>query len=374
MIDDKSDGTQVMAELADDGISRRQLFGRGAGIAGVAIGTGLLADLLAACGTGTGTGTGTGSGAAAGAIAPGGLLKVAIREEPDTLDPAKSPLSSAFEVFANLNASLVGIEPSGELVPVAAEKWSNPDPRTWVFDLRKSATFNNGDPLTPEDVKFTIERVLAKDTASPWAGNIEAVEKVTTEGDQRVVLHLKQPSSPILAGLTRISIQSQKAVETGDPARKPVGLGPFQFVEWVQGDHLTISRNPHWWGKGEPHLNEVTFRFMPTSPSVVTAVESGELDYTSSVPPNLVATVSQESQFNFTTSTTSGYPTMIGFNQKSAPLDNELFRQAIAWAIDRDEVHKVAYFAAGSPGSEEVGTGSPWYSDNDPYLQGPQLS
>lgn len=350
------------------GMSRRQILQRGAGLTGAVVGAGGLSGFLAACGASSSSSSGT------GVIAPGGTLKAALTSEPDTLDPAKSPLSSAFELFTNINGSLVQMDQKGKIVPYVSTKWSQPDDLTYVFDLRSDVTFHNGEKVTATDVKYSIDRILDPKTASPWAANLSSVKEVEVNSPTRVTMHLSAPYAPLLTILARnAQIVSRRAIESGDPARKPVGCGPFEFVEWVQGDHVLLRKNKAFFENGLPHLDEVRVSWTPTDPSSVEALRSGELNYLSAIPTNLISTVQTESAFNYTTSDKAGKPYMLAFNVEKEPINNQALRQAIAWAIDRNALNKVAFFGAGEVGSEEVGTGNVFYGA-DPYSKGPDLN
>lgn len=352
------------------GISRRQVLLRGAGLTGAMVSAGGLASLLAACGSTSSTAT---TGGAGGGIGQGGTLKAALTSEPDTLDPAKSALSSSFETFTEINQSLVQMDPEGEIVPAVAAKWTELDDVTYEFELRDDVTFHNGDKVTGEDVKYSLERILAKETASPWAANLSSIKEVEVNSPSKVTLHLGQPYAPLLTILARnAQIVSKRAIESGDPDRKPVGCGPFELTEWASGDHITLTRYPGYFEKGLPHVDEIRLTFLPTDPASVEALRAKEVNYLSAVPANLIASVQSDPDFNFTTSDKAGKPYMLAFNLDSPQVDNESLRQAIAWAIDRDAVNQVAFFGAGEPGSMEVGSGSVYYGP-DPYSEGPDL-
>lgn len=350
------------------GLSRRELLRNGAGVAGIVVGAGPLAGFLAACGD-----TSTTNGATE--IGRGGRLMAAVSQQPDTLDPAKSGFSSSFEVFTNINDGLVAMDTKGNFVPRIATRWTQPDPRTWVFDLRDDVAFHNGDPVAAKDVKYSLDRILDKRIASPWAANLSAIDEVEVKSPTRVVLHLSQPYAPLLTILSRnAQIVSRRAIEDGDPARRPVGAGPFELTEWVQGDHITLRRNARYYRRDAPFLDEVRIRFMGASPSAIQAVSSRELNYLNAVPANLRTRVESDQTLRMTTSPSSGLPHFLGFNVDRAPLDDKRVRQAIAWAIDRDAIQKVAYFDAGEAGNVEVGSGSKWFTDSNPFKAGPDVA
>lgn len=349
------------------GMSRRQILQRGAGMTGALVSMGGLSGFLAACGSSGSSTSGSGS------IAPGGVLKAALTAEPDTLDPAKSGYSVSYELFSNINSGLVEMSPEGEIVPAVAKSWKEVDDRTYTFDLREGVTFHNGDKLTADDVKYSIDRILDPATASPWAANLSSIEGVEVDSPTKVTLHLSAPYAPLLTILSRnTQILSKRAIETGNPDRKPVGCGPFEFVEWSAGDHILLRKNKSYFQSGRPHLDQVRVSWTPTDPSAVEAVRAGELNYLSTIATNLISSVETDPAFNFTTSDKAGKPWMLGFNVKDPVVNNKALRQAIAWALDREAVNKVSFFGAGEVGSEEVGKGSAYYGA-DPYSKGPDL-
>ena len=183
------------------------------------------------------------SGAYAAAMKQGGDLRAALTGEPDVLDPATSSIYTGAQVYEQIFSKLIDMDASGNFVPDLATSWTENDPKTWTFKLVPNATFQNGEKFTSADVKYTFQRILDPKTASAYAGLYSQINSVDTPDAQTVVFHLKSPFGPFLTNLaTNGEIVNQKAIESGDPARHPVGTGPFQFVEWVQGDHITLRR------------------------------------------------------------------------------------------------------------------------------------
>jgi peptide/nickel transport system substrate-binding protein len=202
--------------------------------------------------------------ASAQEIKEGGALRAALTGEPDTLDPATSSIYTGAQVYKNIFSKLVDIDASGKFVPDLALSWTQVDPTTWKFNLADNAAFHNGEKFTSSDVKYTFERILDPKTASAYAGLYSQIASVDDTDPHVAVFHLKSPFGPFLTNLaTNGEIVNRKAIEGGDPARKPVGTGPFSFVEWVQGDHITLKKNPSYFKAGLPHLDSIAFRFMP---------------------------------------------------------------------------------------------------------------
>ncbi|THG30642.1 ABC transporter substrate-binding protein [Naasia lichenicola] len=331
---------------------------------GIPLGAAALAAalLLSGCSSSGTSSTGSGSGA----IVDGGDLRAALSGEPDVLDPATSSIYTGAQVYEGIFSKLIDLDESGEFVPDLATKWEQTDPTTWTFTLVDNATFHNGEKFTSADVVYTFDRILNPDTASAYAGLYEQIDSVEAVDDTTVVFHLKAPFGPFLTNLaTNGEIVNQKAIESTDPAREPVGTGPFIFVEWVQGDHITVKKNPDYFKADKPHLDTITFSFLANDQSRIDALSAGEIDWSDAVPLQQVSTLSKDSRFTYVTSATAGIPDFLALNTTVAPFDDPLVRQAVALAISRDDIKDVAYLGTGEDGLEEVPTGSSWYDDSN---------
>ncbi len=311
---------------------------------------------------------------AAATIAPGGTLVGALTGEPDTLDPATSVIYTGAQVYDNIFSKLIDIDTDGSFYGVLATAWTPTDETTWVFDLVPNATFHNGEPFTPDDVVYTFERILDPETASAYAGLFDSIESVTASGDAQVTFTLKTPFGPFLTNLANNGeIVNQAAIEAGDPSRNPIGTGPFRFVEWVQGQHVRLEKNPDYFIEGKPYLDEVELRFLLVDQGRIDGLRSGELQWVDAVPLSQLESLSTDDSFNYVTSPTAGIPDFLAMNVTAAPFDQPEVRQAIAWALDRTAIRDVAYFGAGEVGLAEVPSGSPWFDDADVYAGGPDL-
>lgn len=349
-------------------LTRRTFITRGAALGGTAMSASSLSAFLAACGGSSETAPSTKT------PMRGGLLNAAISGEPDVLDPAKSTLAVASEVHNEIFSKLVDVAPDGKVLPQLATRWDLQDDRTWVFDLRDGVKFHNGEAFSSKDVQYTFERILDKKTGSTYASNFGALEGIEPMGPTRVAFHLKQPFAPFLVALANYGqIVNQRAIEGGKASRQPVGTGPFQFVSWNRGDRITLKRFPGYFEKGRPYLDDVVFNIREPIPTNIDALRSGELHYLDQIPAQSIKTVRSDPTFNYVTSDNAGLPKFLAFGVQNGAMKNKKVRQAIAWAIDRKAIRDVAFFGSGEVGSEEMPTGSSWYSDNDPYKNGPDL-
>jgi peptide/nickel transport system substrate-binding protein len=348
-------------------LSRRSFLRRAAGFSAAALSASSLGAVLAACTKAT-TSAGPSGGAATGTPIAGGTLKAALTGEPDTIDPATSTIYTGAQVYDNIFNKLIDLDVSNKFYGQLATAWNAPDDKTWVFDLVDNATFHNGETFGPDDVVYTFNRILDPKTASSYAPLYNAIDKVEATGPTQVTFHLKTSFGPFLSNLANNGeIVNQVAIESKDPSRNAVGTGPFEFVEWVQGDHITLKKNDSYFLSGKPYLDEILFRFLLVDQSRVDALQSGDLNWSDAVPLQQLNTLKSDPAYNYVTSATAGIPDYIAMNTVKPPFDDKLVRQAVYWALDRDAIRQVAYFGAGESGIEEVPTGSSWY-DGSPLV------
>lgn len=336
--------------------------------------TGVKGLVLAFAALSFGLAVSLGSNAMAQSIKDGGDLRAALTGEPDVLDPATSSIYTAAQVYEGIFSKLIDIDTDGNFIPDLATSWTQNDPTTWTFKLVTNATFHNGEKFTSADVKYTFDRILDPKTASAYAGLYSQIDSVDTPDPETVVFHLKSPFGPFLTNLaTNGEIVNKTAIESGDPARSPVGTGPFEFVEWVQGDHLTLKKNPTYFKAGLPHLDTVTFRFLPVDQSRIDALAAGELDWLDAIPLQQVPALEKDPRFTYLTSPVAGIPDFLALNTKVAPFDNPKVRQAVAFAIDRAGIRDFAYLGTGELGLTEMPTGSIWYDDTGVFAPEPDI-
>jgi peptide/nickel transport system substrate-binding protein len=265
-------------------------------------------------------------------------------------------------VYDNIFNKLIDIDPDGSFYGQLATKWTPQGEQTWVFDLVDNAVFHNGETFGPDDVKYTFDRILDPKTASSYAPLYDAIKAVEVSGPSQVTFHLKTAFGPFLSNIANNGeIVNQKAVEAKDPARNPVGTGPFSFVEWAQGDHVTLEKWDQYFQTGKPYLDGVEFRFLNVDQSRIDGLRSGELNWVDAIPLQDLNSLKSDPTFNYVTAPNAGIPDYLALNTQQPPFDDVLVRQAVYWALDRDAIRQVAYFGAGETGIEEVPTGSVWY-------------
>lgn len=357
-------------------LSRRQLLRGSALFGGAALAATTLGPLLAACGASTPSTTSAGGGAAAaGTPVRGGSLNVALTGNPTTMDPATAGVYTSLQVLDNIFNKLITMDEAGKFVPDLASAWKQNDPLTYTFDLVSNATFHNGEKFTAADVKYTFERIANPKTASSYASAYTSIKTIEVKSSTQVIFHLKTPFAPLLTNLAQNGeIVNQKAVESSDSARNPVGTGPFMFVEWIQGDHVTLKKNPNYFVSGKPFLDQINFKFLAVDQSRIAALQSGQLDWIDAIPLNQLTALKKNSSYTYATSAQAGIPDFLAMNTSRAPFNSKALREAVAAAVDRKEILDIAYFGAGEPGYMEVPSGSKWYGGTPPNQSGPDLT
>ncbi len=208
-------------------------------------------------------------------------LNFGLSGNPDSLDPHKTAGTLTFQTAKSIYDTLVEPDPSGKIVPALAEKWEvSNDELVWTFHLRKGVVFHNGDKLSAQDVKASFVRVMDKNTAAPKAAEFSAIVSIETPADHTVVINLKEPTAPLLATLASgwAAILPQGLIASGhDFATKPVGTGPFKLKEWVRDNRIVLVKNPNYWMKGLPKLDQVVIHIIPERSVKVQGIVSGQL-------------------------------------------------------------------------------------------------
>ncbi|MDQ3627741.1 MAG: ABC transporter substrate-binding protein [Actinomycetota bacterium] len=327
-----------------------------------------LAVTLVACSGGGGVDVGGTAGDDDGSGGTDPLL-AAIGGEPDQLDPAKTSSYYSFQVLENVYDTLVEPDENLQMQPALAKSWEvSDDQRTWTFTLRDDVEFHDGSAFTADDVVYSYNRII--DEELPVAYRFAAVTKVTAPDDSTVVIELAQPTPNLLAsigGYKGVAIVQEDNVESGDIKNQPVGTGPFALVDYAQGDSITLESNPGYWG-GAPAISGVEFSFVSDPTVALQNLESGEVHWTDNLPPQQVSSLVERDDLAVDSAPSNDY-WYFAPNQEQEPFDDPRVRQALAWAIDRDEITQAAKFGNATSNQTAIPESSAWYHDYAPYSQ-----
>ena len=230
--------------------------------------------------------------------------------------------------------------------PMLATEWKILNDTTWELKLRKGVKFHNGEPFTAASVKATIEYALDPAVKSHCAANAYwgLVKEVQVVDDHTVRIVTKQPWPNLVdsAASTNSLMMPAKALKELGPARlaeKPIGTGPFKFVEWRRDERLVLERNPDYWA-GPADVSRVTFRFIPEFSARMAALLSGEIDVMKDVPPHAVEAIERSGRAKLRTTVSSRINYLALVTLKPGPMQDVRVRRAMNHAVDVDELIK----------------------------------
>ncbi len=230
-----------------------------------------------------------------------------------------------------------------KIIPWLATSYENPDDRTWRFRLRRGVKFHNGNDFKANDVKFSIERLLEPESPLDARAN---VEKVVVVDDYTVDIVTKQPYAAFMTRIVLWHMTDEeyfKQVGVSGVAAKPVGTGPYKFVEWVKDERLVLEANTDYWG-APPKILRVIFKPIPEAATRTAALETGSVDVISTVAPAYVSSAPKGNTVVSKAGTTAVY---LGMNLKMKPFDDVRVRQGMNYAVDVDTLIKVVLAGQG---------------------------
>ncbi len=272
---------------------------------------------------------------------PQGELRVAIPWTPENLDPTMNLSSIRAMVGVTMFDSLVGRDADNRIVPQLAESWRLVDDTTWQLKLRRRVVFHDGEPFNAEAVRFTFQRVLDPEQKSPNRANMAEIARVDVIDDYTVNLVTRQPYAPLINRLLDFPIVPPRyAAEKGNQgmALRPVGTGPYRFVELVKDDRLVVEAfDRHW--RGAPRIRRVVYKPIPEPFTRAAALRNNEVDLITTIPPNLARELEGVGGIR-AQRVPSSWIIYLGLNAFKKPLSDVRVRQALNYATDVDAIVK----------------------------------
>jgi len=346
---------------------------------GVNIGTVSRRDFLRTVTAGAAVASTGGLGAVGNALAQtapkkGGTLRVGFYIEAATMDPHLSGSKIDRQVYHNIYEPLVTLDVKLGIKPGLAESWQQPDPKTLVFKLRQGVKFHDGTDFNAEAAKFNFNR-MKTEPKSVRKGELANVDSVDVVDAYTIKVNLKKPDAALLATLTDragMMVSPKIAQERGaelERNAKGAGTGPFEFVEWVRDDHLLIKRNDAYWNKqGGPYLDRVRYRPIPDDTVKLQSLQAGEIDVIDYVQPRDVASVKADKNL-----VVVDVPSLADFAYQlchlKPPFNVKPLRQAVAYALDLDQIVKGVWLNVGVPANGPIPPTSWAYDKSIPPIK-----
>lgn len=329
------------------------------------LGTGLLAVGLAVLAATPG---------AALAQKQGGTFIMVVQPEPPSLASYLSTSQPIGQVATKVYDGLLEYDSRTEPKPALAESWSvAEDGMSITFNLRRNVTWHDGEPFTSADVKFTFMEVLKK-FHPRGINNYRELEAVDTPDAHTAVFRLRGPAPYVMRILSAYEspvvpkhLFEGQDVREYSHANKPIGTGPFRFVEWKRGQYIRFDRNDSYWKDGLPYLDRIVARFIPDAGTRTAVMETGEAHLTaySHIPAQDLPMLERQPHL---TVTDDGYEmmpsvTFLMFDTTRAPFDKQAVRQAVSYAIDRQFIIDAVWHGYGKPATGPMSSKLLWYTD-----------
>jgi peptide/nickel transport system substrate-binding protein len=281
----------------------------------------------------------------------GGILRVYHRDSPGSASIHEGATYSVNIPFMPIYNNLVVYNQSvaqnsiESIVPDLAESWAwSGDNKTLTFKLRQGVKWHDGKPFTSADVKCTFDMLMGKSQQkfrqNPRKSWYDQVNDVTVNGDYEASFNLKRPQPALLALLASGYTPVYPChVSPGDMRTKPIGTGPFKFVEFKANESIKLTRNADYFKKGLPHLDGIEFTIIPNRSTAILAFVAGQFDMTfpTEVSIPLLKDVKTQAPNAVCVVEPINVATNIIINASSPPFDNLDVRQALALALDRKE-------------------------------------
>lgn len=267
---------------------------------------------------------------------------VAVPEPPVYLDPHIQTSTATFRVTTQMYDRLTQMNENLQIVPMLAESWDVIDEYTTEFHLRPNVKFHNGETMTAEDVKFSLERCMASDGVNY---NYKIIESVDIIDDLTVTVKTKTPfnAMPTRLSLDAASIVSKKAVEEyGDDFNThPVGTGPFKLSSWSIGGDCVLTANEEYWAGASP-IKTLTFRTIPEAINRTIGLETGEVDIAYDIDAIDKATIEENEKLNLLSSPSCRL-VYLGCCVKNEILSDVRVRKALAYAVNKQDFIDIVF-------------------------------
>lgn len=294
----------------------------------------MVGAVLPGCGDGSKDPGGQGNNGKTGEPVKGGEITVGIAQDlDDSLDPHQTVAAGTREVLFNIFEGLVKPNSDGEMIPAVAEKYTlSEDGTTYTFTLREGVKFHNGQTVTAEDVVYSINRCAAvpEGQEKPLVAAFSAVKSVEALDEKTVAVTIAQRDLEFISYMTAAIIPAD--YKNQDTA--PVGTGPFRFVSRTPQQDFVMERFEDYWG-APAWLDKVTYKICENADALVMNLNGGSIDLCAHL------TSAQASQLNQSFQVLEGTMNLVQaiyLNNQAKPFDNQMVRQALCYAIDRQGI------------------------------------
>lgn len=292
-------------------------------------------------------------------------LKMGYQTDPEGLDPQRTAAASTFVVTNNIYDTLVGVTPNWEMTPRLAEKWDiSEDGMEITFKLREDVFFQNGRQLKSSDVEFTFNRL--KDEESPKARDYANIKEIKIIDDYNIKFVTEKLDVELLKSFAYPWTAVVPKEEVANLKINPVGTGPYKLKEWVPQQHIILEKNENYFGQ-KPKIETIKLELVPDATSLMAGLQVGDLDIIP-LSGDQVETLKGNTEYSILAQPMNAVQIM-SLNTDNKILSNEKVRQAIAMAINKDEIIEASSFGYGDKIGSHLPTTSPDYYDTNDVME-----
>lgn len=305
------------------------------------------------------------------AQAAGGALVAAMYQDPQGLDPQLNIQTESFQAMLACYEQLYDYDPATDSFypQLASEMPDTSDPLKVVIPLRDDVVFHDGSPMTAEDVAYTFNFIVEKGPASPAFSLYNMVTKVEVLDTHKVAFHLEFAYGLLVNYLASVmgGIVRKGSRDTADLRRDPsgAGCGPFEFVEWVQGSHLTFRRFKDYYRKDIPGVETLTYKILKEDATRVAQLLGGAINFIDEPPKRDFARLIARDDIDGA----KGLSEKVGYlmlNHANEMMKNVHLRRALSFATDRQALLDAVFEGYGMPAYGPMKPGTAWY---DPKME-----
>jgi len=293
-------------------------------------------------------------------------ITIAEKAEIKTLDPQKTVDSASLSVIQMINQKLFKIDNDGNIIPEIAEEVTKVDTKTTLIKIKKDLFFSNGEPVTVDDVLFSLNRAKESPRMTQDFYMIESFEKVD---DATIKVKTFYEAGNLLHKLASMgaSIMNKKALEENE--NNIIGSGMFKLKEWVAGDRIVLERNEYF-KEANSNVKEIIIKFIPEANSRMIMLETGEVDIAEALLPLDFQKISKEDNKFTTVEMQSSSNMFIGFDLRDKHLSDKRVRQAIAYAMNNQDIVDSIYNGSATVATSPIPKITTGHNENsNPYEQ-----
>lgn len=279
----------------------------------------------------------------------GGSAVVGIQQDIDSLDPHKATAAGTKEILFNIFEGLVKPDVDGNLVNAICKDYTiSEDGLVYTFELRDGVKFHNGNDVTAEDVKYSIERVSGLLDGTPLMSTMKTVQAVEILDDNKVQVTVGSANVELIYSFTLAIIPAGSGEEEN---ATPIGTGPFKFVAYTPQEGIKVAKFDQYWQAGIPYLDDVYFKIVSGSDAALMELQGGTIDVYSYLTASQVSVL--ENQFQIISSPSTVVQALF-LNNADELLKDVRVRQAICYAISADEISEFVDNGNGTPVSSAM--------------------